>query len=104
MMIDVMLYYMTTQIADMILRVWPHSLASREVGFVQLVTLVLACAPLLPHLDEKTKAHLKVFRRIVECIKSPHARVSKESQKMPGPAAMLCYALVLIPIPFFLFY
>lgn len=72
----------TTQlkkITDHILRAWPFGQSTREVGFLQLLGSVLASAPLLYHIDDRTRLPLRAFARVAACLRSPHAGVAEEA-------------------------
>ena len=69
----------TTQITDLVLRAWPFGQSTREVGFLQLLGSVLASAPLLHHIDDRTRLPLRAFARVAACLRSPHAGVAEEA-------------------------
>ncbi len=67
------------QIIDMLLRAWPFGQSTREVGFLQLLGGVLAAAPLLHHIDDRSRVPLRAFARVAACLRSPHAAVAEEA-------------------------
>jgi hypothetical protein len=67
------------QITDIVLRAWPFGQSTREVGFLQLLGGVLASAPLLSHIDDRTRLPLRAFARVAACLRSPHAGVAEEA-------------------------
>lgn len=68
-----------TQITELVLRAWPFGQSTREVGFLQLLGSVLASAPLLHHIDDRTRLPARAFARVAACLRSPHAGVAEEA-------------------------
>jgi len=67
------------RITELILRAWPTGQSTREMGFLQLLNVVLTVSPLLPRLEERTRVHHRAFARLARCLESPHAGVAEEA-------------------------
>jgi hypothetical protein len=67
------------RITELVLRAWPTGQSTREMGFLQLLSVVLTVSPLLPRLEERTRAHHRAFARLARCLQSPHAGVAEEA-------------------------
>ena len=67
------------RIVHLILRAWPCGHSAREMGFLQLLGVVLTVAPPLFRLDPRTNVLRRAVARLTRCLESSHAGVAEEA-------------------------